>query len=101
MPFCHADVNGNLTYDYILTTDAPPGEYTVSVYASTDIGHTAALAVTTFYDDTPYPLTIAQSSVGLTVTVSGTWKWDGCVSKSNSSKHVGIAIDSIASSPLK
>ena len=88
-----ADVDGNLSYSYLLPTDAPAGSYAVEVYATDDTAHTSLLASTDFYDDTPYPLTISQTTVGLTVTVSGTWKWDGCVSKSNANKHIGFAID--------
>ncbi|HYM14678.1 MAG TPA: hypothetical protein VEZ14_03900, partial [Dehalococcoidia bacterium] len=87
-----ADTLGNITDLYTLTLDAPAGVYVVEVFDSADTAHSVPLALTSFYDDTPYPLTITQSSAGLTVTVSGTWKWNGCISHSNSKKHVGFAI---------
>ncbi|MHB8378253.1 MAG: hypothetical protein ACYDEB_15040, partial [Dehalococcoidia bacterium] len=87
-----SDALGNITDLYKLTRPAPAGVYIVQVYASADTTHSVVLALTSFYDDPPYPLTINQTTSGLSVTVSGTWKWDGCISNSNSTKHVGFAI---------
>ena len=87
-----SDSAGNIIDSYKLTIPAPTGVYTVNVYATSDTTHSYVLALTTFYDDTPYPTSITQATAGLTVTVSGTWKWDGCVSHSNANKHIGFAI---------
>ncbi|MDE3096924.1 MAG: hypothetical protein KGK07_13130 [Chloroflexota bacterium] len=87
-----SDSAGNISDVYILTKPSPAGVYIVEVFASSDTTHSVLLALTSFYDDTPYPLTISQTTSGLTVTVSGTWKWEGCISHSNSKKHVGFAI---------
>ena len=86
------DGAGNVVDLYTLTVDAPAGVYVVEVFDSTDTAHGLPLALASFYDDTPYPMSISSSTSGLTVTVSGTWKWDGCISHSNSKKHVGFAI---------
>ena len=87
-----ADGAGNIIDLYTLTIDAPAGVYVAEVFDNADTGHTLPLALNSFYDDTPYPLSINESSVGLTATVSGAWKWDGCISHSHSARHVGFAI---------
>jgi hypothetical protein len=87
-----ADSAGTIADVYTLTLDAPAGVYVVETYDSNDTAHSLPLALTSFYDDTPYPTAISQTTSGLTVTISGTWKWDGCISNSNSNKHVGFAI---------